>query len=327
MNIPSAIIPGPGAESIAVNVLKSMFAETFLKGTYSNLPSFINMKMEHYSDHEFAPMISQTVRDKRVFLMQHVHGSGERLQQLLFTINAAKGCSAEKVVAIIPYYPFCRQDKTMNKRTSLGAKLIAKQLEAAGADAVICFDPHATQIQGFFDIPVDMIGGLMIFKSYLDELFQGMDLNKITFASPDEGGTKRTKKFKEAYPGTNMVMIDKSRVQANEIASMELIGNVEGQDVVLVDDIADTSGTICKAANLLMEKGAKSVRAVITHAVLSGNAYENINNSALQELIVSDTIPIDLTKSEKIRVATIAPALAQVMLRLTNSQSISEINR
>lgn len=326
MNTPSVIVPGENAIGLAKQVMRQMFEQTYIQGIATTLPTLNILEMETFSDDEFAPVISQTVRDKRVFILQHVHGSGESFQQLLFTIDAAKRCSSEKVVVILPYYPFSRQDKTMNKRTSLGAKVVAKQLEAVGADAVVCFELHATQIQGFFDIPVDMISGLVIFKDFLDNFFQGRKLSGFTFVSPDEGGTKRTKKFKDAYPGTKFAMIDKSREVANQVASMELIGDVTGQDCILVDDLVDTAGTLVKAAALLLEKGAKSVRALITHPVLSGKAYENISNSDLVELIVSDSIPLKQENS-RIQVVSIAPALAKVMLRLTNSQSISEINK
>jgi ribose-phosphate pyrophosphokinase len=234
-------------------------------------------------------------------------------------IDAAKRASAYKAIAVIPYFGYARQDRKDKPRIAIGAKLIANILTAAGADRVMTCDLHAGQIQGFFDIPVDHLDGSAIFVPYLRRL----NLDNLLFASPDVGGVKRTRTFAQHF-NSEMVVIDKHRTKANEVAEMRIIGNVEGRHVVLVDDLIDTGGTICKAAGIIMDQGALSVRAFCTHAVLSGKAYDNINNSVLEELVVTDTIPLT-QKSDKIKVLTVAELFAKAISSVTTDASISKL--
>ena len=241
------------------------------------------------------------------------------LIELLLMIDAARRASAKKVTAVIPYFGYARQDRKDKPRVAIGAKLMANMLVAAGADRVMTCDLHAGQIQGFFDIPVDHLDGSAIFVPYLKSL----GLDDILFASPDVGGVKRTRAYAQHF-NAEMVVIDKHRKRANEVATMQIIGDVSEKNVILVDDLVDTAGTICKAAKLIMDKGARSVRAVCTHPVLSGKAYENINGSALKELVVTDTIPLG-EESSKIKVLTVADLFAKAIQSITSDQSISKL--
>lgn len=323
MNAPAVILPGVASQDLANSVLEHMFDQSTKAGYSIALPTITPMIMEKFSDGEFAPVIQETVRDRRVFILQHVQ-TPEEILQLCMTIDAVKRCSGEKAVVILPYMPFSRQEKTMDKRTSIGAKVIANLLMAAGADAVICFDLHAPSIAGFFDdVPVDMINGTAIFCDYIKEL--GIPNEQLCFATPDVGGAKRARNFRKHFPGSRFAICDKDRPGANQIGEMELIGDVKGLHVIFVDDIADTFGTISKASKLVMDNGAASVRAIITHPVMSGSAYSNLDASPLTELIVSDSIPLK-NHNSRIRVVSIASTLAKAMLRLTTSQSISELN-
>jgi len=220
---------------------------------------------------------------------------------------------------IIPYFGYARQDRKDKPRVSIAAKLIANLLSAAGASRVMTFDLHADQIQGFFDIPVDHLDGNYIFVPYLKSL----DLDNIMFASPDVGGIKRARSFAKFFDA-ELAVCDKYRKEANKVESMRLIGEVDGKDVILVDDLVDTAGTICKAAALLKEKGAKSVRAVCTHPVLSGNAYENIDNSVLEEIVVTDTIPLK-QKSKKIKVISVSDLFAKAIRKIHDNESVSSL--
>jgi ribose-phosphate pyrophosphokinase len=239
--------------------------------------------------------------------------------QLLLMIDAAKRASAYKVVAVIPYYGYARQDRKDKPRVAIGAKLIATLLEAAGADRVITMDLHAPQIQGFFDVPVDHLDSSAIFIPYIDQL----RLPNLSFAAPDVGSTNRVREI-ASYFNAEMVICDKHRKRANEIASMVVIGDVTDRDVVLVDDICDTGGTLAKAAGLLKEKGARSVRALITHPVLSGKAFENIENSVLEELVVCDTIPLK-KESPKIKVISVADLFAIAIRNAYENKSITSL--
>jgi ribose-phosphate pyrophosphokinase len=239
--------------------------------------------------------------------------------QLLLMIDAAKRASAYRVVAVIPYYGYARQDRKDKPRVAIGAKLIATLLEAAGADRVITMDLHAPQIQGFFDVPVDHLDSSAIFIPYIDQL----RLPNLSFAAPDVGSTNRVREI-ASYFNAEMVICDKHRKRANEIASMVVIGDVTDRDVVLVDDICDTGGTLAKAAGLLKEKGARSVRAMITHPVLSGKAYENIENSVLEELVVCDTIPLK-KESPKIKVISVADLFSIAIRNAYENKSITSL--
>ena len=239
--------------------------------------------------------------------------------ELLLMIDAAKRASAYKVIAVIPYYGFARQDRKDKPRVAIGAKLIATLLEAAGADRIITMDLHAAQIQGFFDVPVDHLDSSAIFIPYIEQL----KLENLAFAAPDVGSTNRVREI-ASYFNAEMVICDKHRKRANEIASMVVIGDVTGKDIVLVDDICDTGGTLAKAAGLLKEKGARSVRALITHPVLSGNAYENIENSVLEELVVCDTIPLK-KESAKIKSISVADLFAIAIRNAYENKSITSL--
>jgi ribose-phosphate pyrophosphokinase len=274
---------------------------------------------QQFSDGELSPFISESVRGHEVFIIQSTFAPTDNLMELLLMVDAANRASASSVNVVIPYFGYARQDRKDRPRVSIGAKLIANLISAAGADRIMTCDLHADQIQGFFDIPVDHLDGAYIFVPYLKSL----GLTNIMFASPDVGGIKRARSFAKFFDA-ELAVCDKYRKEANKIEAMRLIGEVEGKDVVLVDDLVDTGGTICKAAALLKEKGAKSVRAACTHPVLSGKAYENINNSVLEELVVADTIPLK-EESPKIKVLTVSDLFAKAIRKIHDHESISSL--
>jgi ribose-phosphate pyrophosphokinase len=274
---------------------------------------------QHFSDGEMSPFIAESVRGHEVFIIQSTFAPADNLLELLLMVDASKRASASSVNVLIPYFGYARQDRKDKPRVSIAAKLIANLFTAAGADRIMACDLHADQIQGFFDIPVDHLDGSYIFVPYLKSL----GLKNIMFASPDVGGIKRARSFAKFFDA-ELAVCDKYRKEANKVTSMRLIGEVEGKDVVLVDDLVDTGGTICKAATLLKEKGASSVRAVCTHPVLSANAYENIENSNLEELVVTDTIPLK-KESDKIRVLTVSDLFAKAIRKIHDHESISSL--
>ena len=274
---------------------------------------------QQFSDGEMSPFLAESVRGHEVFLIQSTFAPSDNLMELLLMIDAAKRASASSINVVIPYFGYARQDRKARPRVAIAAKLIANLISAAGATRIMACDLHADQIQGFFDIPVDHLDGSYIFVPYLKSL----KLSDIMFASPDVGGIKRARSFAKFF-NAELAVCDKYRREANKVSSMRLIGEVEGKDVVLVDDLVDTAGTICKAAALLKEKGAKSVRAVCTHPVLSGNAYENIENSVLEELAVSDTIPLK-QPSNKIKVLTVSNLYAKAIRKIHDNESISSL--
>lgn len=270
-----------------------------------------------FSDGEFAPAYEESVRGSDLFLIQSTFPPSDNLMELLLLIDAAKRASARHIVAVIPYMGYARQDRKDKPRVAIGAKLVANLLQAAGATRIMTMDLHADQIQGFFDVPVDHLYSSAIFIPYI----QSLNLNSLTMAAPDMGGSKRANAYSK-YLECNMAICYKERKVHNQIARMSLIGEVEGRDVVLVDDMIDTAGTITMAADMIMEKGARSVRAFCTHPVLSGNAYERIEKSKLTELVVTDTIPL-ARQSEKIKVLSVAPLFADVISKVHNYESIS----
>jgi ribose-phosphate pyrophosphokinase len=272
-----------------------------------------------FSDGEMSPFIAESVRGHEVFIIQSTFPPADNLMELLLMVDAAKRASASSINVVIPYFGYARQDRKDKPRVAIAAKLIANLISAAGATRIMACDLHADQIQGFFDIPVDHLDGSYIFVPYLKSL----NLGEIMFASPDVGGIKRARSFAKFFDA-ELAVCDKYRKEANKVSSMRLIGEVEGKDVVLVDDLVDTAGTICKAAVLLKEKGAKSVRAVCTHPVLSGNAYENIENSVLEELAVTDTIPLKQPGS-KIKVLTVSNLYAKAIRKIHDNESISSL--
>ena len=272
-----------------------------------------------FSDGEFRVSIEETVRGKEVVIVQSTFPPTDNLLELLMLIDAAKRASAKRIVAVIPYFGFARQDRKDAPRVAIGAKLIANMLTTAGVDRVITMDLHADQIQGFFEVPVDHIYGSAVFLPYLEK----MNTDNLLIATPDTGGTKRANAFAK-YLGVDMAICYKQRKVANQVASMRVIGDVEGKDVVLVDDICDTAGTLTKAAGLMKEHGATSVRAVCPLPVLSGPAYERIADSALTELVVTNSIPLrDDKPTDKITVLDSADLFATAIRCLVQNESIS----
>ncbi len=272
-----------------------------------------------FSDGEFQTSYEENIRGRDVFVVQSTNPPADNLLELLMMIDAARRASARKIIAVIPYFGYGRQDRKDKPRVSIASKLTANLLIAAGVQRVITIDLHADQIQGFFDVPVDHLYSSNIFVPYLREL----NLPELIMASPDTGGTRRAASYAKAL-NTGFVICYKQRAKPNVIEQMQLIGDVEGKDVVLVDDIIDTAGTITKAANLIMDKGANSVRAFCTHAIFSGKAYERITKSAFTEIVVSDTIPLK-QDSEKITVLSTADLIAEVIKRVQNYESISSL--
>jgi ribose-phosphate pyrophosphokinase len=278
-----------------------------------------DVEVLQFSDGEFEPIIQESVRGSFVFCMQSTFAPSDNLMEMLMLLDASKRASAGYIIAVIPYFGLARQDRKDKPRVAIGAKLAANLLTAAGAQRVMTMDLHAPQIQGFFDIPVDHLDASAIFTPYLKSL----DIEDLCFASPDVGSTKRARSYAMMF-NADLVICDKHRTKANEVESMRLIGDVTGKNVVLVDDLIDTGGTLTAAANLIMEKGAKSVRAMITHPVLSGKAYERIEQSALLELVVCDTIPLK-RQSDKIKVLSVAPLFAKAIRNAHEFKSINSL--
>lgn len=280
-----------------------------------------NVNVPKFSDGEFQPSIDESVRGCDVFFIQSTFPPSDNLMELLLLIDAAKRASAHMVTAVIPYFGLARQDRKDKPRVPIGSKMVANILSAAGADRVMTMDLHAPQIQGFFDIPVDHLDSLVIFIPYIKSL----QTEDLVLAAPDIGASKRVREFAKVL-NCDLVICDKERKRANEIASMTIIGDVKGKNVVLVDDICDTANTLCKAAALIMESGAKSVRAVCTHPVLSGNAYDNIANSVMEELVVTDTIPLKTDRNtDKIKVLSVDRLFANAIRNVCEYGSISSL--
>lgn len=299
------IFAGRASEQLAANIAKSFGA------------SLGDVNVSVFSDGEFQPSFEETVRGQDVFLVQSTMPPTENLFELLLLIDAARRASARKIIAVIPYFGFARQDRKDKPRVAIGAKLVANMLMAAGVDRVMTMDLHADQIQGFFEVPVDHLFASTLFLKEVEKL----DQQNLVVAAPDAGGAKRANSYAKNL-NCGLALCHKHRKKANEIAEMTVIGDVMGKDVVIIDDMCDTAGTLTTAADLLIEKGAKSVRAFTTHAVLSGPAFERINSSKLTELIVTDTIPLQ-KHSDKIRVVSVADLFADVIKRLVNNESIS----
>ena len=276
-----------------------------------------NVITSNYSDGEFQPSFEESIRGARLFIIGSTNPGPRNLMEMLLMIDAAKRASARHITAVLPYFGWARQDRKDKPRVPIAAKLVAKMLEAAGATRIITMDLHADKIQGFFEKPVDHLFASTIFLPYLRDL----NLENLTIASPDMGGSKRAYAYSKALQ-SDVVICYKQRAKANVISHMELIGDVTGKNVVLVDDMVDTAGTLTKAADLMMERGALSVRAICTHPILSGNAYERIENSKLEELIVTDSIPV-IQKSSKIRILSCADLFADVMKKVHHNESIS----
>lgn len=273
---------------------------------------------QKFSDGEFAVWYDESVRGCYVFLVQSTFPNADNLMELMLMIDAAKRASAYKVIAVMPYFGWARQDRKDKPRVSIGARVVADMLSGVGADRVITMDLHADQIQGFFSIPVDHLYASTVYVPYVEQL----GLKDLVIASPDVGGSKRAHTYAK-HLDLPLVLCHKTRERANVVANMSIIGDIEGKDVLIIDDMADTAGTLCKAANLMMERGAKSVRAMVSHGVLSGRAVENIMNSQLTELIITDSIPFDEARCSKVHVISIAGLFAETIRRVYNNETIS----
>ena len=277
-----------------------------------------DMEVEHFADGEFSVYYKDSIRGKDVFLIQSTYPSSDNMMELLLMIDAAKRASAHYIAAVIPYFGWARQDRKDKPRVSIGAKLMADLLGTAGVTRLITMDLHADQIQGFFNVPVDHLYASTVFIDYLRST---SDLDRTVVATPDVGGAKRANSYAK-FLGVPMVICHKSRAKANEVAEMTIIGDVKDKDVILVDDIVDTAGTICKAADLMMRNGARSVRAIASHAVLSDPATERIAASSLTEMIFTDSIPLR-KHSDKIHIVSVAGVFAEAIKRVINHESIS----
>ncbi len=278
-----------------------------------------NVILQRFSDGEFQPSIEETVRGKDVIIVQSTFPPTDNLFELLLLIDAAKRASAKRIIAVMPYFGFARQDRKDKPRVAIGAKLVANLLTAAGVNRVITMDLHAEQIQGFFEVPVDHLYASTIFIPHLE----AMNIPDLVIAAPDTGGTKRANAYAKIL-GVDLAICYKQRKVANKVDSMTVIGDVQGKNVVLIDDMVDTAGTLCKAAEMMLENGALSVRAICTHAVLSGQAYERIENSVLKELIVTDSIPLkEGVPTSKIQVLGVSKLFADVLHNLLENKSIS----
>ena len=276
------------------------------------------IKLEHFADGEFAVSYEESIRGSYVYIVQSTVPNSDNLMELLLMIDAAKRASAYKIIAVIPYYGWARQDRKDKPRVSIGAKLIADMLTVAGADRVITMDLHADQIQGFFNVPVDHLYASSVFIHYIKSL----NLENLVIATPDVGGSKRASSYSK-HLGIPMALCHKTREKANEVAEMKIIGDVEGANVIIVDDMVDTAGTLTKAADLIMSKGAKSVRAIVSHGLMSDPASQRIMDSSLTEIAFTDSIPFDCEKCVKVKVLSIADLFAETIQRVQNNQSIS----
>ena len=279
------------------------------------------LKIDKFSDGEILPLFDESVRDEDVFFVQTTNTS-DNIMETLLVIDAAKRAGCKSFTLIAPFQGYSRQDKTDHLRSSIGSKVLADILEKVGMSRVITIDLHASAIQGFYNIPVIHLNGNKIFIDYIKE----NKIEDLTIVAPDQGAVKRASDFCKAFPDSTFAMINKKRIKPNEIHSMELVGDVTGRNVVIVDDMADTLGTMCKAAELLMEKGAKSVRCIATHGVLSGKAYENLENSKIKELLVSDTIAPSGVNSDKLKYISCDNIISKAIWSLSQQKSIHELN-
>ncbi len=276
-----------------------------------------NLVVTKFSDGEFAVSYEESIRGKDVFLVQSTFPNSDNLMELLLMIDAAKRASASHIIAVIPYFGWARQDRKDKPRVSIGAKLVSDMLAAAGIDRLITMDLHADQIQGFFNVPVDHLYASNILLPYV----QSLHLKDLVIASPDVGGSKRANTYAK-YLGCPLVLCNKTRARANVVESMQIIGDVKDKNVVIVDDMVDTAGTITKAANIMLEGGAKSVRACASHCVMSGPASERVQNSALEEIVFTDSIPYT-QRCSKVKQLSVAGLFAETIRRVVDNKSIS----
>lgn len=303
--IPAKIFSGTATEYLAGRI-----AEEF--GTQLG-----KSKFERFNDGEFAPSFEETIRGDYVFIVQSTFPPAENIMELLLWIDAARRASAYKIIAVIPYFGYARQDRKDGPRSAIGAKLMANLLTAAGVSRVITMDLHADQIQGFFDVPVDHLYSSAVFIPYIKQLQR----DNLVIASPDTGGSKRANAYAR-FLDLDLVICHKNRLRAGVISDMRVIGDVKNKHVILVDDMIDSAGTITKSADIMMKSGAKSVIALVTHPVLSGPAYQRVENSALEKLVVTDSIPLKRT-SDKIEVISIASIFAKIIKKVHRDESIS----
>jgi len=301
------IFSGSGSQELAKKIATE-FGKPLGKG-----------KLGKFSDGELSFRYAETVRGSDVYIVQSTVDSSDNIIELFLMIDAAKRASAKFVNVVIPYYGYARQDRKDKPRIAVSAKLLANLLTASGASRIVSCDLHAGQIQGFFDIPLDHLNGSSVFVPFLKKL----KLNNLIFASPDAGGAERVREYAK-YFETDFVICDKTREKANQVKSVQVIGDVENKDVIIIDDLIDTGGTISMASKVIMEKGAKSVRAVITHPVLSGNAEENLKKSSLLELVVTDSIPLKF-RNKKIKVLSIAGLIAKAIRKIHENESTSSL--
>ena len=277
-----------------------------------------NVKLQQFSDGEIQASYEETVRGKEVYIIQPTYSS-DSIMELMIMLDAAKRASANKITAVLPYYGYARQDRKDRPRVAIGAKLVAKMLAAAGANRIMTMDLHADQIQGFFSFPIDHMFASSVFLPYLE----AQNIDKLTIVAPDTGATKRANNYAK-YLNADLAICYKQRKVANEVSEMTLIGEVKGRNVIIMDDMIDTAGTMCKAAQMIADQGALSVSAMCSHAVLSGPAYERISESILKELIVTDSIPLKEGKdTSKIKVLSVAKVFANVINSGENHESIS----
>jgi len=276
------------------------------------------LNIQHFADGEFEVSYEESVRGAEVYLIQSTFPNCDNLMELLLMIDAAKRASARNIAAVIPYFGWARQDRKAKPRVSIAAKLVADLLSAAGVDRVITMDLHADQIQGFFNVPVDHLYASSVFVPYIESL----NLDQLVIASPDVGGAKRANSYAK-YFNAPLVLCHKQRLQANVVENMTIIGDVQDKNVVLIDDMVDTAGTICKAANLMKQAGACSVRAFASHAIMSDPASERVMNSGLDELVVSNSVPFDTDKCPKVRILSVAGLFADTITRVHDNRSIS----
>lgn len=306
MDLPFKVFAGTSSRYLAEKICEKLGCELG------------NCTYQRFSDGEFTVWYDETVRGRYVYLVQSTFPSADNLMELLLMIDAAKRASAYKIVAVIPYFGWARQDRKDKPRVAIGAKLVADLLSAAGVDRIITMDLHADQIQGFFDVPVDHLYASTIYVPYI----RNLNLENLVIASPDVGGSKRAHTYAK-HLDVPLVLCHKTREKANVVSNMSIIGDVKDKNVLIVDDMADTANTLCKAADLMMDNGALSVRAMVTHPVMSGKAIENVMNSKMTELIFTDSIPFDQSACPKVHVISVADLFAETIMKVYNNESIS----
>jgi ribose-phosphate pyrophosphokinase len=314
------IFSGTSSQQLTNQICK-VLNEEFVKFTgniYEIVPG--RLKIDKFSDGEILPLFQDSIRDQDIFFVQSTNSS-ENIMETLLVIDAAKRAGCKSFTLVAPFQGYSRQDKTDHLRSSIGSKMLADILTAAGMNRIITIDLHSSAIQGFYNVPVIHLNGNKIFIEYIKD----NKIEDLTIVAPDQGAVKRASDFCKAFPDATFAMINKKRIKPNEIHSMELVGDVQGRNVVIVDDMADTLGTMCKAAELLISKGAQSVRCIATHGILSGKAFDNLENSVMSEVLVSDTIRV-VNSSSKLKQISCANLIAKSIWSLSQHKSIHEIN-